>query len=199
MKQILTIIIALFMALVAVAQNELVYNERLERLADGGNAVAQNNLGIVYQQGSGVARDLEKAAYWFQKGAENGSAPAMSNLGAAYLNGKGVGRNLTLAVQWFEKAAAAGEQGGYFNLATLYFRGVGVEKDYDKAFHYARLALDADPSESFSDKEVNLKSNRLLNEGENPVVYGDVLPPGGRNCSRYAEGNGIYEACGRQR
>ena len=141
MKQILTIIIALFAALVAVAQNELVYNERLERLADGGNAVAQNNLGIVYQQGSGVARDLEKAAYWFQKGAENGSAPAMSNLGAAYLNGKGVGRNLTLAVQWFEKAAAAGEQGGYFNLATLYFRGVGVEKDYDKAFHLSLIHI----------------------------------------------------------
>lgn len=99
MKQILTIIIALFMALVAVAQNELVYNESLERLAAGGNAVAQNNLGIVYQQGSGVARDLEKAAYWFQKGAENGSAPAMSNLGVAYLNGQGVERNLPLAVQ----------------------------------------------------------------------------------------------------
>lgn len=162
MKQILTIIIALFAALAAVAQNELVYNESLERLANNGNAVAQNNLGIVYQQGSGVARDLEKAAYWFQKGAENGSAPAMSNLGVAYLKGQGVERNLPLAVQWFEKAAAAGEQGGYFNLATLYFRGVGVTKDYDKAFHYARLALDADPSESFSDKEVNLKTNRLL-------------------------------------
>ena len=115
MKQILTIIIALFMALVAVAQNELVYSESLERLAAGGNAVAQNNLGIVYQQGSGVGRDLEKAAYWFQKGAENGSAPAMSNLGTAYLKGQGVERN-----------------------------------------------LDADPSESFSDKEVNLKTNRLL-------------------------------------
>ena len=59
MKQILTIIIALFMAVVAVAQNSLVYSESLERLAEDGNAVAQNNLGIVYQQGSGVPRDLE--------------------------------------------------------------------------------------------------------------------------------------------
>ena len=73
MKQILTIIIALFMALVAVAQNSLVYSESLERLAAGGNAVAQNNLGIVYQGEAGWPAILRKLPTGFRKARRTGA------------------------------------------------------------------------------------------------------------------------------
>lgn len=142
--------------------NTLVYSPRLEELAEEGNAYAQNNLGVVYQKGSGVEVDLQKAVYWFQRGAEGGNGKAMSNLGVAYLKGYGVERNIPLAAEWIRKSAITGEQSGYFNLATLYYNGIGMEKDYDMALHYAHAALEAKDVDSYTEKSATLKSQNIM-------------------------------------
>ena len=54
-----------------------------ERAALKGNIDAQNNLGVMFQQGLGTARDINKAIIWFRKAAERGSAKGQSNLGHA--------------------------------------------------------------------------------------------------------------------
>ncbi len=36
-------------------------------LAEEGNFIAQQNLGLMYNEGLGTARDREKAAHWFEK------------------------------------------------------------------------------------------------------------------------------------
>jgi len=36
-------------------------------LAEAGNFIAQQNLGVMYNEGLGIAKDREKASYWFEK------------------------------------------------------------------------------------------------------------------------------------
>ena len=48
------------------------------RAAEREDAWAQYNLGILYTEGLGVARDYEQAAYWYRKAAEQGHAEAQS-------------------------------------------------------------------------------------------------------------------------
>jgi hypothetical protein len=65
---------------------------RLRPLAEAGNTVAQNNLGRMYYDGTGVAENDAEAVKWFQLAAEKGQPTAQFNLGAAYEYGNGVRR-----------------------------------------------------------------------------------------------------------
>ena len=68
---------------------------RLRTEADQGNAAAQNNLGVVYANGTGVAKDPAQAVFWYRKAADQGDAAAQNNLGVAYANGTGIGISVT--------------------------------------------------------------------------------------------------------
>ena len=47
-----------------------------QRLAQGGDADAQNALGVCYEKGQGVSQDYTQAVYWYRKSAEQGIALA---------------------------------------------------------------------------------------------------------------------------
>jgi curved DNA-binding protein CbpA len=49
-------------------------------LAVQGYSSAQNNLGVLYENGQGIARDYTQAAYWYRKAAEQGDVDAIKNL-----------------------------------------------------------------------------------------------------------------------
>ena len=49
--------------------------------AEQGHAVAQNNLGWMFDMGKGVAQDYQEAAKWYRLAAEQGHSAAQSNLG----------------------------------------------------------------------------------------------------------------------
>src|SRR3954470_13266351 len=53
-------------------------------LATEGNARAQNNLGVMYENGQGVAQNLNEALKWYRLAAEQGYAGAQNNLGLIY-------------------------------------------------------------------------------------------------------------------
>jgi hypothetical protein len=63
------------------------------KAADQGDADAQNNLGAMYGNGEGVAKDDAEAVKWFRKAADQGNASAQLNLGMRYDNGWGVAEN----------------------------------------------------------------------------------------------------------
>ena len=44
------------------------------KAANQGNAVAQCNLGVIYQNGYGAAKDYDEALKWYRKAAEQGNA-----------------------------------------------------------------------------------------------------------------------------
>lgn len=90
------------------------YDEWLP-LAELGDAEAQYNLGVLFDQGAGRPRNLATAADWYRKAAGQGFVDAQINLGIMYLNGQGVERDTSEAARWFALAAAQGdaEAAGY--------------------------------------------------------------------------------------
>lgn len=78
-------------------------------LAELGDAEAQYNLGVMYDEGAGRAVDLTLAAEWYQKAAEQGFIDAQTNLGIMYLGGHGVSKDLDSARKWLQKAADQGD------------------------------------------------------------------------------------------
>ncbi len=98
-------------------------------LANQGNAYAQNNLGLMYQNGRGVPHDDAAAVSWFQKAVDQGDADAQNNLGFMYQNGRGVQQDDTAAASWFQKAADQGNALAQHNLGFAYQNGRGVSQD----------------------------------------------------------------------
>ena len=74
--------------------------------AGEGDPVAQNNLGVLYLKGRGVAQDYALARSWFEKAAAGPLAGAMFNLGIMYLRGYGIETDLAISTNWFERGAA---------------------------------------------------------------------------------------------
>lgn len=77
--------------------------------AEQGHIAAQTNLGVIYYEGRGVARDHPEAAKWYRKAAEQGNAEAQYNIGQMYNFGHGVPHDLMRAYMYFSLAAAVEE------------------------------------------------------------------------------------------
>ncbi|MGB0132251.1 tetratricopeptide repeat protein, partial [Dokdonella sp.] len=97
--------------------------------ADKGDSDCQFNLGLMYEQGMGIAKNEKEAAYWYQKAGELGNANAQFNLGVLYENGRGTAVDFSRANQWYRKAAVQGDALAIGNLGMLYVRGDGVKMD----------------------------------------------------------------------
>jgi uncharacterized protein len=109
---------------------------KFRKAADLGNALAQNNLGVMYQNGQGVPRDYAEALKWFRLAGDQGIALAQNNLGAMYQNGYGVPQNYAEALKWFQKAADQGNALGQYSLGAMYLYGRGVPQDYAEALKW---------------------------------------------------------------
>jgi TPR repeat protein len=90
----------------------------LQPNADQGQAWAQNNLGILYSAGHGVAQDYAKAVDWYRKAAGQGDAGAEMNLGLAYAKGEGVAQDQAQAEALFRKSAEHGNMQAAFALVA---------------------------------------------------------------------------------
>jgi TPR repeat protein len=80
----------------------------LTRSAEAGDARAQTRLAWNFEAGRGVARDLAKAAEWFQRAANAGDGEAMYALSVMHATGAGRPQDPTQAEAWLRKSAAAG-------------------------------------------------------------------------------------------
>ncbi len=73
-------------------------------LAESGMVEAQYNLGLLHQQGKGVARDAAVAHAWYLRAAEAGYARAQYRVAEMYEAGEGVRSDLIQAHLWFTMA-----------------------------------------------------------------------------------------------
>jgi len=119
------------------------------KLAEQGNAEAQNLLGEMYFLGKGVKQDYQEAAKWYRKAAEQGDANAQYNLGFMYENGQGVKQDYQeaakwyrMAAKWYRKAAEQGRANAQYNLGFKYRNGKGVKQDYQEAAKWYRKAAE---------------------------------------------------------
>ncbi len=106
-------------------------------LAEQDNALAQSNLGVLYENGWGVKQSAEMAFFWYQKAAEKGQIEAQHNLAGLYQQGNGVKKDLNSAGYWFEKAASAGHGDSQVILGVMYQE---IE-DYPQAIHWYKKAI----------------------------------------------------------
>lgn len=77
-------------------------------LANSGDLVSQNYLGIQYYLGLGVERNLKLAKKWYEEAASQGFADAQYNLGVMYMNGELVEQDFLTASMWFYAASENG-------------------------------------------------------------------------------------------
>ena len=73
-------------------------------------AVAQYNLGVMYDNGQGVPQDYKTAVKWYTLAAEQGTAVAQYNLGTMYALGNGVIQDNVYAHMWLNIAASSGNK-----------------------------------------------------------------------------------------
>lgn len=116
--------------------------ESTHKEAVQGDVEAQNNLGVMYDNGIGVVEDDKEAVKWYLKAAEQGYADAQNNLGVMYNNGKGVIEDDEEAVKWYRKAAEQGFAEAQCNLGLMYANGNGVIRDGKEAVKWYRKAID---------------------------------------------------------
>ncbi|MBF0266015.1 MAG: sel1 repeat family protein [Gammaproteobacteria bacterium] len=112
----------------------------LSPLAELGVAEAQHRLAVMYQNGLGVAVNLQQAANWMKKSADNGYDLALHGMGFMYLEGEGVEKNINEAINWLEKGVEKGLIGSMTVLADMYKQGIGVDKNEAEAERLLKLA-----------------------------------------------------------
>lgn len=88
-------------------------------LAEGGDAVAQNSVGALYDHGLGVDEDDATAVHWYQQAADQNLPLAMRNLATKYASGHGVPFDEAQAEHWYEKAAQMGDPVAIERMASL--------------------------------------------------------------------------------
>ena len=102
-------------------------------LAAAGEARAQYNLGVLYDEGRGVAVDRGRAEAWWRRAAGLGHRAAQHNLALLYLSGDSGHDDRPQATVWLEAAAAGGFAPSQYVLGGMYADGRGVPRDDSRA------------------------------------------------------------------
>jgi len=122
--------------------DDMLLAARTRTEAERGNATAQFNLALLYDQGRGVPEDPKEAVRWYTLAAEQGDVRAQRNLGYMFDAGRGAPQDDGAAAEWYRRAAEQGDAGGQNNLATMYYLGRGVARDFTEAARWFRAAAD---------------------------------------------------------
>jgi TPR repeat protein len=89
-----------------------------QQAADRGHAGAQYYLGMSYERGAGVPKDVAAALNWYRRSATNGCPEAGVTLGNFYSDGLEAKQDYAEAYVWYGVAAAQGNR-----LAEVFRRG----------------------------------------------------------------------------
>lgn len=115
-------------------------------MANGGLAVAQFNLGVMYANGLGVDRDMGVAMDWWARAAGQLHVRSAHNLALAMLagepvmNGRKAEPDYPAILRYLKIGGDAGYPNSEYTLGWLYADGIGVERDPRRA---AELFLSA--------------------------------------------------------
>jgi TPR repeat protein len=114
----------------------------MTRSANHYYAPAISNLGVYYDIGEGVCKDMKKAAELYQLAAQMNFAPAICNLATCILKGEGTVRDLARAALLFQKSYSHGFIPAATNLGYCYDKGQGVLMNKVEAVRLYRIAAE---------------------------------------------------------
>ena len=115
----------------------------LKKKALAGDTKAQVQLGIAFERGQGVGKNVNEAIHWYHVAADRGNPVAQTNLAYLYENGASGPKDPAEAARWYMRAALSGFVRAQFNLGVLYLYGTGVERSDEEAAHWIGHAADA--------------------------------------------------------
>jgi TPR repeat protein len=111
-------------------------------LAHGGHRDAQFNLGLLYENGLGVAADGGEAARWYRRAAEQDDRQAQAYLAEMYAKGLGIPRDDIEALRWYRRAAERGHAASQYNVGLFYATGRGVAPSDVQAVAWITVSLE---------------------------------------------------------
>lgn len=111
--------------------------KEFEALAQDGHPLAQSSLGVLYDNAQGVARDYDKATYWYRKSAEQNNEFGQFNLGTMYYMGTGVEKDPVEACKWWSLSTRQGN-----GQARVHMRLCAAHLDDNQRVDYNNRALD---------------------------------------------------------
>ena len=150
--------------------------------AEEGDALAQVNLGVMYENGRGVPEDDAEAVRWFRLAAEQGNAFSQSNLGVKYLNGEGVPQDDAEAVRWWRLAAEQRYANAQFMLGVMYRFGTGVPEDNVLASMWWNLAAAQGNENAQENKDIveqQMTREQIAEAQRMSREWIEAHPPGG--------------------
>lgn len=109
-------------------------------LADAGDARAQSNIGVMYDNGKLVEQDSAEAVHWYTLSAENGFAPGQFNLAVSYFQGQGIEQDLAAAAHWGLLAARQGNPYAQMFTSKMYYDGTGVPQNLALGYMWMWIA-----------------------------------------------------------
>lgn len=116
--------------------------------SNGGLALAQNELGLLYLSGKLGVADVPAAASWFTLAAKGGLASAQNNLAALYERGAGVEQSFDKAGQLYSLAAQQESGSATLALARFHAAGLATKVNRELAWALANLAVERGEKEN---------------------------------------------------
>ena len=109
------------------------------------NGIASFNVGLMYEQGLGGAKqDLSVAAQYYEKAIEQGIPDAHANLGQILISGSGVPwgvqKNLSRGIALLEQGVERGSRHCAYTLGCMYKSGDLILVDDRRAAYYLAIA-----------------------------------------------------------
>lgn len=116
---------------------------KLKVLADNNHAKSMTVVGLLYERGLGVEKDLDKAAQYYSKAAARGLPEAESRMGHLLLDSETkVQKQTKSATYWIQKAANHGVSEAQATLGKLYYQGNHLPVKNSQAARWLRKAAD---------------------------------------------------------
>lgn len=131
----------------AQAYNAHRYGEALaefERLAAGGDSVAQLYAGLMHDNGLGTAKDAARAFYWYMRAAKQEQPRAQFNVADMLYHGSGTKQDRHAAMAWYERSANNGFAEAQYRWGMELQSGRYVPRDLVTAFMWLTIASDQD-------------------------------------------------------
>lgn len=102
-------------------------------LCKEGDAMACNNLGVLYRLGDGVEQDNVRAFDLYLRACNLGDVFSCVNVGQRLLSGLGIKRDIAFGLKILNQACREGEAQGCYELGLAYSAQEAVEPDFEKA------------------------------------------------------------------
>lgn len=150
--------------------------EYFKKASELGNSAAMNYIGVMYQEGIGVEKDINTAIKYLEAAVrqDKPSYHAAYNLACTYYDGIQVQKDIPRATKLFEAVVIQGNSGeklgsAYTN-SCLYLGIIYYDSNPKKAFEYFITAAKEGKAEAWYNLGIMFESNMLYMVGTAPNV-----------------------------